>query len=188
MARRPRGGMDTQPYWRLGRGSNPFAISRLTDNPYSTARRKARPDGNRTHISRAEPGRSFAVELRESPAHALDLQCEHRVRFVPKAARSCAFGKLMGKWRDRRRHSHAGNRTRTARLSSRRYALVCLEDRSASAHPKCWRTAKMVRKPGFAPGPSPSQGEMLLVTPQSCLDFRFPIYAVALASGPTRKS
>ena len=27
---------------------------------------------------------------------------------------------------------------------------------------------EMVRKPGFAPGPSPSQGEMLLVTPQSC--------------------
>src|SRR5206468_4363568 len=26
----------------------------------------------------------------------------------------------------------------------------------------------LVRKPGFAPGPSPSQGEMLLVTPQSC--------------------
>ena len=93
------------------------------------------PDGNRIHISRAEPGRSLAVELRESPAQALDLQREHRVRSVPKAARSCFFGKSIGKWRDRRRHSHAGNRTRTARLAPRRYALLIVEDnRSTSAH------------------------------------------------------
>ena len=46
------GELGTQPYWRLGRDLNPLAISRLADNPNSTARLKlARPDGNRTHIS-----------------------------------------------------------------------------------------------------------------------------------------
>ena len=34
--------MGTQPYWRLGRGLNPLAISRLADNPISTARLKTR--------------------------------------------------------------------------------------------------------------------------------------------------
>jgi YD repeat-containing protein len=45
------------------------------------------PDGNRTHTSRNDSGRSIAVELR---------------------------GDQMGKWRDRTEAVHAGNRTRSA--------------------------------------------------------------------------
>ena len=127
--------METQPYWRLGRGSNPLAISRLTDNPCSTARRKARPDGNRTHISRAEPGRSLAVELLECPALALDFNAGPGCGLVRRQLSAARSVRQMGKWRDRRRHSHAGNRTRTARLAPRRYALLMVEDnRSTSAH------------------------------------------------------
>ena len=39
-ARRTRDELGTQPYWRLGRDLNPLAVSRLADNPSSTARLK----------------------------------------------------------------------------------------------------------------------------------------------------
>jgi hypothetical protein len=66
----------------------------------------------------------------------------------------------MGKWRDRTEALHAGNRTRTAK--------ACATDSTPSLW---WRItdqlrpieSEMVRKPGFAPGPSRSQREVLLL-------------------------
>src|SRR5262249_58501956 len=69
------------------------------------------PDGNRTHISRAEPRCSFAVEPR---------------------------GDQMDKWRDRTEALHAGNRTRTAKACATdgTPSLLVEDNRSTSAHQK----------------------------------------------------
>ncbi len=69
-------------------GSHPLILLRgLTIIQTQRPVENGTPDGNRTHISRIESGRSIAVELR---------------------------GDQMGKWRDRAEALHAGNRTRTA--------------------------------------------------------------------------
>ena len=49
--------MESQPDLRLGRDLNPLAISRLTDNPYSTARRNwhSRWESN-PHLPDLNPG------------------------------------------------------------------------------------------------------------------------------------
>jgi hypothetical protein len=49
--------MGTQPYWRLGRGSNPLVLSDFTDNPNSTAHRKwhSRWESN-PHLTKINPG------------------------------------------------------------------------------------------------------------------------------------
>ncbi len=88
IARRTRGELGTQPHRRLGRDLNPLVLSDFTDNPNSTARRNGHSDGNRTHISLAEPRCSLAVEPRSDQ---------------------------MDKGRDRTEALHAGNRTRTAK-------------------------------------------------------------------------
>ena len=67
----------------------------------------------------------------------------------------------MDKWRDRAEAFHAGNRTRTAKAfaTDGTPSFVLVDNRSTSAH----RDLKLVRKPGFAPGPFASRAKMLLL-------------------------
>src|SRR5438876_4342389 len=58
------------------RGLNALAVSRLTDNPNSTARRNWLALWASNHISRTEPGRSIAVELRDCPRAALKIPAQ----------------------------------------------------------------------------------------------------------------
>jgi hypothetical protein len=76
----------------------------------------------------------------------------------PEGNPSCSSEDMMGKWRDRTEALHAGNRTRTAKAFA------------TDGTPSLWwritdqlRPIEMVRKSGFAPEPSPSRGEMLLL-------------------------
>ena len=89
------------------RGLNALAVSRFTDNPNSTARRncRARWESN-PHLPNLF-GYSIAVELRDCPRTA-------------NADRGCGLVAVSGRFRwasgvIERRHSHAGNRTRTAK-------------------------------------------------------------------------
>ena len=93
MARRTRGEMGTQPYWRLGRGSNPLILSDFTDNPNSTARLKWHSRW-------------------ESNPYLPDIN--------PDVLSQLNYGVI--RWTSgaiERRHSRAGNRTRTAKASPR---------------------------------------------------------------------
>src|ERR1041385_1458431 len=96
--------------WRLGRGANPPAVSRLADNPNSTARRnwRSRWESN-PHLPDAS-GCSIAVELREYPRVRANFGRRSRTRF-------CCHCAEIG-WANGRSEEH------TSELQSRLH-LVC---------------------------------------------------------------
>ena len=102
--------MGTQPYWRLGRGSNPLVLSDFTDNPNSTARRKwhSRWESN-PYLPEINPG-------------VLSQLNYGVIRWTSGAIE--------------RRHSSAGNRTRTAKACATdgTPSLLLEDNRSTSAH------------------------------------------------------
>ena len=104
--------MGTQPYWRLGRGSNPLVLADFTDNPNSTARRKwhSRWESN-PHLPEVNPG-------------VLSQLNYGVIRWTSGAIE--------------RRHSSAGNRTRTAKAftTDGTPSLLVEDNRSTSAHLK----------------------------------------------------
>ena len=100
--------------WRLGRDLNPVAVSRFTDNPNSTARRKwrARWESNPRlpNFFRC----SIAVELRACPRSSA------RVAPISRMRSCCHFRQLqMGKGVIERRHSMPGIELGPPRLSPR---------------------------------------------------------------------
>ena len=114
------------------RGLNALAVSRLTDNPNSAARRNWRARWESNPRLPNFFGCSIAVELRDCPRVRANFERRSRMRFCCRSRQS-----QMGKWRDRTEALRAGNRTRTAQVFTQdgTPSFISVEDnRSTSAH------------------------------------------------------